>query len=360
MLSDETYMQRCLELAAKGRGRVSPNPMVGCIIICEGKVIGQGYHYLHGGPHAEVNAIASVKDRSLLKKSTLYVNLEPCAHHGKTPPCADLIVSSRIPKVVIGTEDPYPQVAGQGIGKLKAAGIDVRVDVLKTECQWLNRRFFTFNTLGRPYIILKWAESRDGFLSAGPHDPSSRESWWITGKATQVLVHEWRSNEDAILAGSGTLRQDDPQLDVRHWTGRTPLRIILDMELNLSRNLKVFSDGNPLIIINRHKEETKGHHIFKKADGGEKLIPELLKIAASIGIQSILVEGGASILSQFIARGSWDEARVIRGLKTFGTGIASPTLAIPPSRVSQAGEDIVSIYYNTSNQPLPVRPGLNH
>lgn len=350
--SHETYMYRCLQLASKGLGRVSPNPLVGSIIVYNDQIIGQGYHFEYGGSHAEVNAIQSVENKSLLPESTLYVNLEPCSHYGKTPPCADLIIHYRFKKVVIGTQDPFPEVAGKGIQRLRNAGIEVEVGVLEEECSLLNRRFFTYHLLQRPYIILKWASSLDGYLSPGNHKPENRNNWWITGKIASVLVHKWRSEEDCIMVGTNTLLTDDPALNVREWFGADPLRLIIDMHLKIPLSSNVMRENGSVVILNSLKDEVQRNRIYRKVPEGDELIPAMLKILHSMEKQSILVEGGGNILNQFLRNGIWDEARVLTGNVFFGKGIDAPKIRVPPSYSDYAGDDKLYYYFNENKTVL--------
>lgn len=345
MTPDERYMQRCLELAAKGLGMVSPNPLVGCVIVHKGRVIGEGYHHKYGGAHAEVNAIASVEDKELLAESTLYVNLEPCAHFGKTPPCADLIVSFSIPRVVVGSEDPFPSVAGKGIKRLRDAGVEVESGILEKHCHWMNRRFFTYHTKGRPYIILKWASSSDGFLAPGEHGPEQRERWWITGNVAKVLVHKWRSEEDSILTGMGTILADNPELNVRNWEGAHPLRVIIDRQLSLNGSERVFNPEGKVLVLNEIREETEGHIEYVRIESGVDLITQMLAELHERKVHSLLVEGGLQVLNSFIRSENWDEARILKGSKRFTKGIPAPAIPNPPAYEGYAGEDQLFIHY---------------
>jgi len=327
------FMQRCLELASKAEGLTYPNPMVGSVIVFEGKIIGEGFHLRAGEPHAEVNAINSVVDKSLLKRSTLYVNLEPCSHFGKTPPCADFIIESGIQKVVIGTVDTSKKVSGKGIEKLKKSGCEVLTDVLKEECRHLNRRFFTSIEKNRPYVILKWAQSADGFIdkireSGHPVAPTR-----ITGAAEKCLVHKWRSEEQAILVGAGTVRADNPRLDVREWTGNQPLRVILSRSGQIDKNFSVFRPEGSWLMFTTD------------IDASQPSSVQVLKYLHSMGIQSVFVEGGAEILNHFIETGLWDEARVFTGKMEFGAGIKSPTLtAIKPAKTIMLSGSRLDVY----------------
>ncbi len=323
---DEKYMQRCLELAQLGLGEASPNPMVGSVIVYEGKIIGEGYHHKAGEAHAEVNAINSVKDQALLKDSTIYVNLEPCAHHGKTPPCADLIIEKQIPRVVIGCVDTFAKVAGKGIEKLKNAGCDVKVGVLEQESIELNKRFFTFHEKKRPYIILKWAETLDGFIDVirKPDDPI--EPHWITNDLAKKLVHKWRTDESAFMIGTNTAKNDNPRLTARDWNGRNPARIVLDRNLSLDKKLHIFNNEATTIIFNTQKTEDAANLKFVKIDFDYNMLSNILGYLYQLEIQSIVIEGGRQLLTSFITQNLWDEARVFIGNKQFYEGTKAPEL----------------------------------
>lgn len=349
LATDIFFMQRALDLAAKGAGRVSPNPMVGAVLVHDGEIIGEGYHEQFGQPHAEINCLHAVKDelRHLIPASTMYVTLEPCAHQGKTPPCADRLVMEKLKTVVIATADPNPLVNGKGIAILKKAGIEVRVGVLEQAAQFQNRRFFTSCQKGRPYILLKWAQTGDGFISFG-----TAERLKITSHQTDVLVHQWRSEEDAIMIGSRTALLDDPLLTNRHAAGPSPLRIVLDSNNTLPKTLKMFNDGNPVVIINRHKDERKGNLRYKKIDTDVFYLKHLLIFLHELNIQGLMVEGGAALISSMIEGGYWDEIRVlVNPTKNIISGISAPTLPTNISKTDQQeiGDELLYIYYN-SNQ----------
>lgn len=323
-MNHKIYMQRCLQLAEKGLSTVAPNPMVGAVIVHEGKIIGEGYHQKYGEAHAEVNAIASVKDKNLLKTSTLYVNLEPCAHFGKTPPCANAIVENKIPQVVIGTKDIFGKVNGKGIEILEKSGVKTIVGTLEDECLQLNKRFFTFHDKKRPYIVLKWANTKDGFIDKIRSENAKPE--WITNDLAKLWVHKWRTEEQAIMVGSGTAFKDNPQLNVRMWTGNNPLRVILDNSLQLPTHLHVFDNTQPTIIFNSIKSEKKDNTEFIKIDFSDKksVLKQILDVLYEKNIQSLFVEGGQKLLQSFIDHQLWDEARVFIGNKIFGMGIKQP------------------------------------
>jgi diaminohydroxyphosphoribosylaminopyrimidine deaminase/5-amino-6-(5-phosphoribosylamino)uracil reductase len=326
---DEKYMLRCLELAKNGLRNVAPNPMVGCVIVFDGKIIGEGYHQEYGKAHAEVNAIHSVRDKSLLKKSTLYVNLEPCAHFGKTPPCANLIVEHNIPRVVIGCVDSFSEVSGKGIEKLKAAGIEVTIGVLENESLQLNKRFFTFHTKKRPYIILKWAETKDGFIDLErPFDKLrvTNTNNWITSPLSKQLVHKWRSEETAIMIGTNTALNDNPKLNVREWNGKNPVRVVIDLHDRLPQTLHVFDKSIPTLVFSLTKQGEENNLTFVKINDSKNLIQEVLDELYKRNLQSIIIEGGAKLLQSFIDQNLWDEARVFVGNKYFENGLKAPKL----------------------------------
>lgn len=315
-------MARCIELASKGAGYVAPNPMVGAVLVHAGRIIGEGYHRQYGGPHAEVNCFNAVasSDEALLPESTLYVSLEPCAHFGKTPPCADLIVRKRVQKVVIGCRDPFESVNGKGIERLRGAGIDVVEGVLEKGCAELNRRFFTFHQKQRPYIILKWAQTSDGKIAA-----ASTERLLISNAVVNTLVHRWRSEEAAILVGTNTALLDDPLLSNRLWIGPSPLRMVVDMQLRLPRTLQLFTDGHPVVVYNGKQTATEGAVIYQQLLTHQPVLPQLLEHSYQNRIQSILVEGGAQLLQSFMAEGLYDEVRIITNTDlAIGNGLAAP------------------------------------
>jgi diaminohydroxyphosphoribosylaminopyrimidine deaminase/5-amino-6-(5-phosphoribosylamino)uracil reductase len=318
-------MHRCLELASFGSGHVSPNPMVGAVLVHNGRIIGEGYHQQYGHAHAEVNCINSVRqeDLELISKSTLYVTLEPCAHFGKTPPCADLIIKHKIPKCVIGCRDPFREVDGKGIEKLRKAGIDVELGILEAESKELNKRFFTFHTKQRPYIILKWAQTADGFIAASLNPPDGgtyrdldqskifNNRLLISNEYSNRLVHKWRSAEAAILVGTNTALLDNPALTTRLWAGPSPIRLVLDMNLRLPSSLRIFNEEARTIIFNSAKNEEKENLLYYQLKKEDNIIHQMMDALYKLNIQSILVEGGAKLLQSFIDEGLWDEARII-------------------------------------------------
>jgi diaminohydroxyphosphoribosylaminopyrimidine deaminase/5-amino-6-(5-phosphoribosylamino)uracil reductase len=349
MAIHEIYMQRCLELAALGAGSVSPNPMVGAVIVHDDKIIGEGYHQKYGEAHAEVNAvnmlIANYSNHvDLLKKSTIYVSLEPCAHYGKTPPCADLLIKHQIPKVVVGCRDPFPQVDGKGIEKLQAAGIEVIVGVLEKECQWLNRRFFTRVQKQRPYIILKWAQTADGFFA-----PTGGSQYWITGPESRKLVHQWRAEEDAILVGKNTVLADNPQLNVRYAEGRSPKRVVIDRRLELNEQLSVFDQTVETLIFNEIKTDIDGKNKYIALEDFDRFVPQYILFQLYLqDIQSVIIEGGAYTLKAFIDAGLWDEARIFTGTSVLENGIKAPVLTGTTISERTVGADSLQIITNLS------------
>ena len=313
MKTYQKYIKRCIELANNGLGTTYPNPLVGSVIVYNDEIIGEGWHRKAGEPHAEVNAINSVKDKSLLSKSTIYVSLEPCSHFGKTPPCCDLIISHNIPNIVIGTIDPFAKVAGTGIQKLLDAGKNVIVGVLEEECKELNKRFFTFHNKKRPYIILKWAESYDGFIA--PIAKAEQKPVWITNQYSRQLVHKWRSEEQAILVGTQTVIDDNPSLTVRDWTGNNPIRIVLDQNNRISKENHIFDNQAKTISISKDN-----------LNFNNNLGQEITNLLFNEGIQSIIVEGGRQTLQTFIDEDLWDEARIFKSTITLKNGIETPKI----------------------------------
>lgn len=351
-MSDELYMKRCLELAEMGNGQVSPNPLVGCVIVSGGKIIGEGYHQKYGQAHAEVNAIRSVTDRygeqaaELLKNAVAYVSLEPCAHFGKTPPCADLLIRHQLKKVVIGNRDPFADVDGKGIEKLKNAGIEVVSGVLEAECFEVNRRFFTRITQQRPYIILKWARTANGYFA-----PKNSVQQWISGPLSKKLVHKWRTEEDAVLVGKQTAIADNPALSAREWPGKNPIRIAIDRKLEIPADSQLYNKDAKTIIFNEQKTSVEGNIHFIEMEDMQYYLPQ--KIAYQLylmDIQSIIIEGGANILNQFISSGLWDEARVFNSTSSWDTGIHSPVINGNIMSVTQVDKDQLTIYKNYNNK----------
>ncbi|OFX88335.1 MAG: riboflavin biosynthesis protein RibD [Bacteroidetes bacterium GWF2_33_16] len=349
------YMRRCLDLARMGFGSTSPNPMVGSVIVFNDKIIGEGYHRRAGEPHAEVNAINSVKNRNLLNQSTLYVNLEPCSHFGKTPPCANLIADLKIPNVVIGTIDTAAHVSGKGIEILKKAGCNVRVGVLEKESRELNKRFFTFYEKKRPYIILKWAETLDGFVDIEPDTKKETRPTWISNQYSKVLVHKWRSEEDAILIGTNTVISDNPSLTTREWAGKSPLRIAIDKNFRLSQDLNIFNNhAKTLVIADKKNSITQNETLSEKI--GIEFVDFPLDFANHLStffvknkIQSVIIEGGAKTLQYFIDANYWDEARVFIGPKVFKKGVNAPILNKKNAVVELLGSSKLLLVSNIDN-----------
>ena len=312
-------MQRAIELAKLGLGYASPNPLVGCVIVHHSKIIGEGYHKTFGEAHAEVNAVQSVEDKSLLAESTAYVTLEPCAHHGKTPPCADMLVSYGVKRVVIGGLDPFEKVNGEGVRKLREGGVDVVHGILEKECREMNTRFLTSIEQKRPYVILKWAQTKNGFLARGNYD-----SKWISNTKSRQLVHKWRSEEDAILVGFNTAKYDNPSLTVRDWKGRNPVRVVVDDQLALSNDLHLYDGSVKTFVLNTQKDAVSANVIYIKYDG---TVWDLLNRLVASNIQSLIVEGGTNTLKSFIDTELWDEARVFTSNQNFESGIVSPKIS---------------------------------
>lgn len=344
-MNHEKYMQRCLELAAKGIGTTRPNPAVGAVIVYNNKVIGEGYTSPYGGSHAEVNAINSVKETSLLEKATIYVTLEPCSHYGKTPPCADLIIRKKIPNVIIGTLDTHSLVCGNGVTKLKEAGCTVTLGVLENECKKHHKRFFTVQNKKRPYIILKWAETKDGFIA--PLTKNEQKPVWISNEYSKQLVHKWRAEEHAILVGTNTVLADDPKLDVRSWTGNNPVRVILDRNLRIPTQVNVFDKKiKTIVITEKEQESTYDNLLYEQIDFSEKVGVEICNVLQEHKIQSVIIEGGTHTLQTFIDEGLWDEARVFTGETIFAKGIKSPLLPKKNFEQQTIKNDILRIYKN--------------
>lgn len=333
-------MRRALELAEWGLGRVSPNPMVGCVVVLEEQIIGEGFHEYYGGPHAEPNALSRIDNPELLANATVYVTLEPCAHFGKTPPCADLLVSKKVKQVVIAARDSNPLVGGKGIEKLQSAGIAVVTGVLEKEARWQNRRFFTAMEKKRPYIILKWAQTLDGFIARTNYD-----SKWISNPLSRQLVHRWRAEEDAILVATKTAHYDNPRLNVRDWTGKNPIRVVIDKERKLAKDLHLFDQTQPTICYNLLQSEERENLQFVQLEKDFSL-EQLLTDLQHRKVQSLIVEGGSQLLHQFILHGLWDEARVFTGNTRFNQGIPAPNLNRIPNETRMIQEDRLDFYSN--------------
>jgi diaminohydroxyphosphoribosylaminopyrimidine deaminase / 5-amino-6-(5-phosphoribosylamino)uracil reductase len=339
--TDELFMRRALQLAASGLGRVSPNPMVGCVIVYDNRIIGEGWHQKYGEAHAEVNAVNAVQEKALLKDSTVYVNLEPCSHFGKTPPCADMLIREKVKKVVIANLDTNPLVAGEGMTRLAAAGIAVQHGVLQTEGRELNKRFFTFMEEQRPYFILKWAQTADGFIAREDFD-----SKWISNELSRQRVHKWRAEEDAVLVGKSTAQYDNPVLNVRHWTGRDPVRIVIDANLELSQALNLFDHSQKTFCYNlvRHEEHPILSYIKLERNN---FLKQLVAHLYQQKIQSVIIEGGTKTIQSFVEKGLWDEARIFTSQKTFGKGIAAPVLKGRLVHEEEVQTDVLKVLYRT-------------
>jgi diaminohydroxyphosphoribosylaminopyrimidine deaminase/5-amino-6-(5-phosphoribosylamino)uracil reductase len=341
MTEHEGYMKRCLALAQLGAGYVSPNPMVGCVVVWNHQIIGESWHQRYGGAHAEVNAIRAVENLDLLKTATLYVSLEPCHHYGKTPPCVDLILAHQIPKVVIGSVDPNPLVAGKSIDKLKNAGVEVIVGVLQKEENALNKGFICQQVKHRPYIILKWAESKDGFFA-----PLKGQKW-LSNALSKRLTHKWRNTLDAILVGKNTVIQDNPQLTDRFWAGNQPLRIVIDRALEIDKTKHIFTDEFPTIVLNSKQNGIEGRIQFIQLDAENFNVENFINVFYQLNINTLLVEGGAYTLNQFIECGFWDEAYIYKTDVSLNEGIDSPMITAYSRKLKQIlANNILEIYYN--------------
>ncbi len=332
-------MTRCLELAKKGQGTTYPNPLVGSVIVHNNCIIGEGWHHKAGQAHAEVNAINSVLNKALLSEATLYVNLEPCSHFGKTPPCCDLLIDQQIPTVVIGSLDHNAKVNGAGIARLQAAGKEVVVGVLAAKCAQLNRRFFTFHQKKRPYIILKWAQSADGFIA--PLTKDERKPVWISSLISRQLVHKWRSEEQAILVGTQTVIDDNPQLNVREWIGRNPIRVILDQHARIPKTSAIFNTEAETLVISQNE-----------LDFSQNVATQIAEVLYHKNIQSVIIEGGRQTLQTFIDKNYWDEARVFTGGIQFVEGIRAPHFKAVPFSEEKINTDTLTIYYHDQEHPI--------
>ncbi|WP_299220689.1 bifunctional diaminohydroxyphosphoribosylaminopyrimidine deaminase/5-amino-6-(5-phosphoribosylamino)uracil reductase RibD [uncultured Aquimarina sp.] len=342
----ETYIRRCLKIATNALGNARPNPMVGSVIAHNQIIIGEGYTSAYGGNHAEVNAINSVKDKSLLKEATIYVTLEPCSHFGKTPPCSDLIIKHKIPNVVIGTIDIHSKVAGKGIEKLKNAGCQVIVGILENECQKHHKRFFTFHNKQRPYIILKWAQTSDGFIA--PEKTEERSPVWITNSYSRQLVHKWRAEEQAILVGNKTVIEDNPKLTIRDWSGTDPVRILIDLSNKTPEDSAIIDKTVKTIVITSddHKKENSDTLFYETISSEKEVVQEVCNILYKHEIQSVIIEGGSYTIQSFIDTNLWDEARVFTGINTFTKGIKAPTFKAKLISEEKILDDILRIYQN--------------
>ncbi|MDR0368876.1 MAG: bifunctional diaminohydroxyphosphoribosylaminopyrimidine deaminase/5-amino-6-(5-phosphoribosylamino)uracil reductase RibD [Bacteroidales bacterium] len=341
------YMQRALALAKHGQLHTSPNPMVGCVIVYKGEIIGEGYHTQYGKPHAEVNAIHSVEEKERLAESTLYVTLEPCSHFGKTPPCADLIAQYNIPHAVVAVQDPNPKVSGNGIEKLRHAGCKVEVGIGEEEAKALNKRFFCFHQQQRPFIILKWAETLDGFLDCNGRGAENREDYWITNEHLRYRVHKWRAAEDAVFVGANTVLYDDPMLNIRYYAGKNPTRVTF-LSKSIAPHFHLFDRSQPSIIFNTEKEEQQENIYFCKTDK-TNFWQEMMWKLYTMKIQSLMVEGGQRTLQQLIDLNLWDEARILKGNTCFGSGLESPRFPFMPYKTEDCSGDKI-IYYKNDKQ----------
>ncbi len=342
-------MLRCIQLAKNGLGTTYPNPLVGSVIVHNDRIIGEGWHYRAGLPHAEVNAIASVSEVDLLKEATIYVSLEPCSHFGKTPPCADLIIESGIKKVVVGSLDPNPKVAGHGIKRLMEAGCEVIVGVLEEACAELNKRFFTFHQKKRPYIFLKWAQTADGFIAPKDETRDETKPVWITNEFSRQLVHKMRAEEQAILVGTRTVLQDNPSLTVREWAGENPTRIVIDRNLKIPENFSVFDSSSKTIVFNETESKTSKNIDFESMDFSEEIPQQICAALFRRDIQSVIIEGGAKTLQTFINANLWDEAFVFQGKNRFDEGIEAPVFKGVHVSEEKIKDDTLRIFKNENS-----------
>lgn len=338
-------MVRAMELAKLGMGQVAPNPMVGCVIVHDGLIIGEGYHRKYGEAHAEVNAVQSVKNRNLLCESTMYVTLEPCSHFGKTPPCADLVAELKIPKVIVGSLDPNEKVSGRGLKRLRDAGCEVVTGVMEEECIRMNRRFMTFHQKRRPYIILKWAQTEDGFIDRSREETEFGQPTWITNDLSRIAVHKMRSDEAAILVGTKTAVKDNPSLTVRDWSGNHPLRMVLDRRGILPATCALLDQSAETIVFTEMEMNSKPNLEYIRISFDSDMLNNINSILVSRGIQSLLVEGGKSLLESYLAAGLWDEARIYIGNARFGSGIKAPETEWVLDREEHLDDSLMRIYY---------------
>lgn len=342
-------MLRCIKIARNGLGFTAPNPMVGAVIVYNDIVIGEGFTSSYGGAHAEVNAIQSVSDKALLRESTLYVTLEPCSHYGKTPPCADLILKNKIPNVVIGTLDPHEKVAGKGIQKLKDAGCHVTIGILEKECIEHHKRFLTFHKKKRPYIILKWAETLDGYIAPDDDVRSNKaQPFWITNNYSRQLTHQWRMEEQAILVGTTTVLKDNPKLDTRHYSGNNPLRITFDKDLKIPASFNILDTSNPTIVLTQNKDTSryKAGIDYEQIDFSKNIAQQICDILYNRNVISIIIEGGSQTLESFIKANLWDEARVFTGSSSFHQGLKAPKINRTCISSNKIKQDTLKIYNN--------------
>lgn len=341
----QKYMKRCIELSKNGLGNTYPNPMVGSVIVYDDKIIGEGWHQKSGEAHAEVNAINSVSNKSLLTGATIYVSLEPCSHFGKTPPCCDLIIKHQIPNIVVGTSDPNPVVAGNGIKKLIESGLNVASGIIEGECIAANKRFFTFHQKKRPYIILKWAESRDGHIA--PEQRHEQKPVWISNGYSRQLVHKWRSEEHAILIGTKTAIADNPKLDVREWTGNNPVRVVIDRTNRIPKESHIFDNRVKTIVISEKAVQCEQENIiFEVINFRKNIADEISSVLYKQRIQSVIIEGGRQTLQTFIDANMWDEARVFTADINLKNGVKAPNLYKKPAEGKSISDDELLIFWN--------------
>lgn len=353
--ADKTYMQRCLHLAALGKRNAKPNPMVGALLVHNSRIIAAGWHRQYGSAHAEIDCLESVapEERHVIPESTLYVNLEPCAHHGKTPPCAERIVAEQIRRVVIANRDPYKAVSGKGIEILKNAGIDVQLGPGSQEGLWLNRRFFCTHHQGRPYVILKWAQTKSGIFA-----PPDKKRRMLSNAHSRQLVHKWRTEEGAIMVGTDTARYDNPGLTARYWDGPQPLRIVADRALRLSPSLDLYKDNGAEVWIVNDQKEARQKHLHYIQMTGERTPEALLQRLKAAGIISVIIEGGATLLRHFIETGLWDEARIFYTPDVLGQGVPAPVLQQASCFMETAvGSDLLCCY-TAHHNAYPHVPGM--
>ncbi len=345
-VTSEDRIRRCMQLALNGAATVAPNPMVGAVLVQGDRILAEGWHRAVGGPHAEVECLRAFGEANVPEDAVMYVNLEPCAHHGRTPPCADLLIARGVRSVVIGCGDPNPLVKGQGIARLRAAGVHVTLGVCEAESRWLNRRFITSIELHRPIVVLKWAASADGYMDE--HGRTAR----ISNAASDVLVHRWRSEEQAILVGSRTVINDDPQLTVRRVAGRQPLRVVIDRQNNAAAHARILDTSAPTLLITGMERKDVGCDQLVIASSDDPIDRTLGELHAR-NILSVLVEGGATLLKHFIARELWDEARVIRGTSVLGAGTVAPTMPMEAAAVRSVASDTISLYVRGEHPSVP-------
>jgi diaminohydroxyphosphoribosylaminopyrimidine deaminase / 5-amino-6-(5-phosphoribosylamino)uracil reductase len=346
-MNHEYFIKRCIQIASNGLGNTYPNPLVGAVLVHENKIIGEGWHHSSGNPHAEVNAINNVKDKSLIPFSTLYVTLEPCSHFGKTPPCSLLVIKKNIKKVVVGTVDNNPKVAGKGIEMLQNKGIEVILGVCEEECKALNKRFFTFNDKKRPYIILKWAKSKDNFIS--PNQKNNQLPFWISNEYSRILTHKWRTEEQAILVGTQTVLNDNPTLDARLWNGNNPIRVVIDANDVIDDNFNIKNNQATTLIFTKKIKENTDTISYVNYSNEDNLCELILDTLYQKGIQSVIIEGGSITLQHFINQNLWDEARIFEGNIFLNSGTKSPYISGRNSSNQTIKEDQLTILMNDNN-----------